>query len=198
MRYYRNAMIEPPTKTRRWFLFGATLIAALPLAACELENSYRQKLTITVYTPNGEVSGSSVIEIQWYFKMLLMPDGQYSCRQWGQPISVEVVRGRYVFGLLEHCSTTLAFDALLAPSDRRPTEETVSLVKASRKKVELISKLRPKMVVFDALNNSKIVKPLEPADFPVVFGAGYAFKSITLEITNEPVTKNRMPEIPIQ
>ncbi len=60
-----------------------SLLAVLSLAACKERFVWRQKIAVTVETPSGEVSGSSVSEVSWQENMF--KDG----RRWtlaGRPV----------------------------------------------------------------------------------------------------------------
>jgi hypothetical protein len=47
----------------------------------------------------------------------------------------------------------------------------------------------PMLVTFEDVTDPKSVRLVDPADLATSFGAGYALRKITLEITREPVTK---------
>jgi hypothetical protein len=48
----------------------------------------------------------------------------------------------------------------------------------------------PMLVTFEDVTDPKSVRLVDPADPATSFGAGYALREITLEITREPVTKD--------
>lgn len=165
-------------------------LSALGLAGCWPKSySWHQKLTVTVVTPSGEVSGSSVI----YEKVLLgqmpaMASGiSYTIK--GEATVVEVAPGKYLFALLSGLKT----EALAATVFRDdPNEEapiTFDRIMSIREVKSVPSDMYPMLVTFTDINDPKSVKEVKPGKLAEVFGAGYALKSVTVEITDEVVSK---------
>ena len=50
----------------------------------------------------------------------------------------------------------------------------------------------PMLVTFSNINFPKTVREVRPDQFSSIFGPGYGLKSITLEITDEPVTEGKV------
>ena len=63
--------------------------------------SRRQKLTVTVETPAGEVSGSSVSAVSWRKQWFRWDGMGWSYDLTGEAVVVEVAPGRYLFALLK-------------------------------------------------------------------------------------------------
>jgi hypothetical protein len=86
---------------RRTAMVGI-ILTALGLSGCKGSNSWHQKLTVTVSTPTGEVSGSSVSKVGISFAedAWLAPGYAYSAEQTGEAVVVEVSRGKFLFALL--------------------------------------------------------------------------------------------------
>ncbi|MBI2718450.1 MAG: hypothetical protein HYX36_06770 [Rhizobiales bacterium] len=53
----------------------------------------------------------------------------------------------------------------------------------------------PLLVTFGNLGNPASVREVKPSDLAASFGPGFALKSITLEITDEPVTEGRVESV---
>jgi len=53
----------------------------------------------------------------------------------------------------------------------------------------------PLLVTFSDVDDPKSLQKLDPDNLAAIFGEGYKLKSITLEITDEPVTKGRVEQV---
>jgi hypothetical protein len=65
-------------------------------------------------------------------------------------------------------------------------DKNLSNIRQSRR---VPRKFYPMLVTFADINNPASVREVDPANLAKIFGAGYKLKSITLEITDEKVTK---------
>jgi hypothetical protein len=83
----------------------AALLACLALTGCQTY-SWHQKMTVTVQTPSGEVSGSAVTAVRWS-KHWIQSDGMgWDYALAGEAVVVEVTPGHYLFALLRSAATT--------------------------------------------------------------------------------------------
>ena len=72
------------------------LLLPLLLAGCKEKFEWRQKMTVTVETPAGDVSGSSVSAVSWQEHAIRFPDGMgWHYNVTGEAVVVEVAPGRY-------------------------------------------------------------------------------------------------------
>ena len=155
--------------------------------------SWHQKLTVEIETPQGVVSGSSVVSVVWRSGPKILPDPpSVTHHYYGEATVVKLPNNRYVFALLKGASTlalrTFATSPLKDTTDSRivPASE----VNAHEGETHPVpTNAHPVLVTFDDINDPKTVKRVDPDDFVESFGAGYKLKAITLEITDEPVTK---------
>ena len=169
-------------------LMAATLV--LPLAGCAKTYRWRQKLTVTVATPTGDRSGSAVTEVRAKLTNSIGAGWGASVNRKGEAVVVDLGNGKYLFGLQGELTNYLAQTAFKdsLPSD---TVENIwaKLEQMQGSRVELSPSLYPMLVTFGDLTDPKSVKGVKPSDLAASFGPGYALKSITLEITDEPVTE---------
>jgi hypothetical protein len=173
-------------------------LAAVGLVGCG-GNSWHQKLTVTVNTPLGEVSGSSVSEVQ----LTLAEDAlwttsgyAYGASHSGEAVVVEVAPSKYLFAVLEENQKILALK--LIAGDRawgQPEKADLEKVEAHRGPVTLSSIDYPLLVTFANINDPKSVMEVKPDKLVESFGPGFALKSITLEITDEVVTKGQTEKV---
>lgn len=172
------------------------LLALLSLSGCE-RYSWRQKLTITVETPAGEVSASSVSEVRWA-KHWIQTDGMgWDYDLTGEAVVLEVTPGRYLFALLKGAGTT-EYMGSVAPASIAGLESRVidgalfDEVQDKRDRAAGVIAVPeyqyPLMVTFGDIADPKSVALVDPADLAASFGPGVRLKAVTLEVTEEPVT----------
>ncbi|MCY1126954.1 hypothetical protein OU426_08815 [Frigidibacter sp. RF13] len=177
-------------------------VALLALAGCKERYTWRQKMTVTVETPSGEVSGSSVSEVSWQEKLFYFPDGfHWNHDETGEAVVVEVTPGRYLFALLKSKDTT-EYLGSVAPASISGQQGRVvdpALFDEVRDKRDRAAGVivvpdyqYPLMVTFADLTDPTSVALIDPADLAASFGAEVMLKSVTLEVTGEPATKGRV------
>ncbi len=74
-------------------------------------------------------------------------------------------------------------------------KEAFRHVEKRKKPLIVPQKLAPFLVTFADVNDPTSVKQVDPHDQAASFGEGYSLKSITLEITDEPVTRGRVEKV---
>lgn len=155
--------------------------------------SWHQKLTVEIETPQGVVTGSSVVSVVWRSGPKILPDPpSVTHHYYGEATVVKLPNDRYVFALLKGASTlalrTFATSSLKDTTDSRivPASEVNAHDGETR---PVPTGTQPMLVTFTDINDPKTVKWIGPYDFVESFGEGYSLKAITLEITDEPVTK---------
>jgi len=186
-----------------WRLFFGSLILTGIVGYFYLDIKYptyswRQKLTIEVETPQGIVSGSSVVEVIWRavrdMPLVTAPRASFSIK--GEATVVALPNGQYLFALLDK-TQVLALRAF-AENELRPYNMT-NYLPAAAKVVQQKGQTRtlqpsnyPMLVMFTDINDSASVKQVDPANLAEQFGPGVSLKLTTITITNEPVTKGKI------
>ena len=166
------------------------LLAASSLTACSIfGTSWNRKITVVVDTPGGEVSASSVqsesISDQsgWW----VPPEARGAQRELrGEAVVLDLGQNRYLFALLGKPDTF----AVLAPSEA-PLQAASRLAKL-RGAHPIPKSEYPMFVTFTDTQNPMSVKEVKPETMSDTLGPGFALKSITLEITDEPVTDGKI------
>jgi hypothetical protein len=177
----------------------------LLLAGCgEDSQTWRQKLRVVVATPAGAVAGEAVaegfiIEVKG-MAALGRGEGVSGRITQGEATVVDLGDGRYLFALLgpNDASWYLPFHTFLNgfPSPKWETYVKAAHEFALVKGPQAVPPLKyPLLVTFGDINNPKTVKQVDPANLAASFGPGYALKSITLEITDEPVTEGEVEKV---
>ncbi|MGJ8573382.1 MAG: hypothetical protein ACSHXI_22075 [Hoeflea sp.] len=171
------------------------LIAGLLLGGCGNYNAWHQKLFVTVETPDGVKTGSSVVLVGLHDttgnEWMTLPQARGARYELtGEAVVLELAPGRYLFALLKG----LPYATNVFFPDEPPVETAPALaeMRASR---ELSPKQYPLLVTFADIDDPASVQRVDPDDLAAHFGPGYALSSITLAITDEKVTKGRVEAV---
>jgi hypothetical protein len=195
---------------RRNFLkmIGLGSVAAA-LSGC-WGNSYtwNQKLTVKVQTPDGVKSGSAVTRVTASVgKHFISGDSRVlTFGVGGEATIVDLGHGKYLFAALASSGPSATeYLAELTFADVihvDPSKEQIARLNDLYQAVTTVqgshpvpTKNYPLLVNFTDINGPKTVKEVKPGQMSEAFGTGYSLKSITLEITTEPVTRGAIQKI---
>lgn len=183
------------------------LALCLPLSGCDLlfdfpEWQWRQKLTVSVMTPEGMKIGSAVTSARIAFPPKWTGVGDAAGMQQGgvtgEAVVVDLGEGRYVFALLQGYTEWTAYTAFFPELEGKPLSKTEmgsyldQMVASTGQTRELRRKDYPLLVTFDDINDPATVRRVEPGDLSASFGASFRLNAITLSITEEPVTEGKI------
>ena len=190
---------------RRRVLKGVMAIAAaLPVAGCEtlFPWHWRQKLVLTVETPSGVATGSAVTAVSWSRNYVFKDGPSYYSDVTGEATVVDLGGGRFLFALLSNSNdsgyTADLFKKLVRfgrEEELRGARNIFHAVQNSVGPQTVPPQLYPMLVTFGDITDPKTVVEVKPDDLATHFGAGVALKSITLEITDEPVTEGVVEKV---
>ena len=172
--------------------------------------SWRYKMTVTVETPEGEISGSAVREMSNSTPLISLPDVGNPASVRGEAVVVNMGERGVLFALISSDSDMefyTAFRKLWPHGGSTPEGIKFYSELPVGTKVELQPggfRGHPKLVTFTDMNDPKSVtlaqewafdrenrrykKRLKADRMEELFGEGVKLKDITLEITDEPVT----------
>lgn len=175
----------------------------------------RYQLTAEVETPEGVRTGSSVIAVTWAMSRTSPPLGGSSYSVEGEAVAVDLPGGQTLFVLLRSATDVdwaawvikriptagKAEQAKPSPSERAEQiaseERYLDLVRADRgvhavwrpaPPHNLPGLSIPYFVRFRDLADPKSVEQVAPDDLASTFGPGYRLKSLTVQVTDDPVT----------
>lgn len=192
---------------KRRDVMGLVGVAAI-LAGCGNTYTWNQKLTVTVDTPDGPKSGSSVVQVSATVgKPNILSQAVVSYKVSGEATVVDLGNGKYLFALLSsggefmpteywaaHC-----FQAQLVKEFSYGSEEKLSALftkfKTFRGSCQMVGERQPLLVTFRDISDPKSVVQVKPDKLAEVFGQGFALKSISLEITEEAVGKGSIEKL---
>lgn len=194
-----TAPLEPNRRAldpMRAFLRSLIVIVLplLVLTGCFDKYVVRQKVELSVQTPIGEKTTSSVEEISYTPPLLKGPAAGFdnaTITRRGEAVVLEVAPGRYLFALLsDNRDPWNVFFPGEAP--QATVEKFKTMTGATR---ELPSSQYPLLVTFDDINDPASVKRVDPANLETTFGPGYRLNGITLSLTKEPVTEGEVEKV---
>ena len=172
------------------------MLAAILLSACGPDAKYRYKMVVEVETPDGIKAGHAVREVHYYEGGgFMFGEGRPQMRLTGEAVAIDLPRGRTLFALLtgrdgyedySHNGISAIFrvmDRDIGP--KGGPHELWPKVPVIR---EPITDPVPALVTFRDMRDPKSIELVDPDDLGKSFGPGYRLKSITIEVTDEPVT----------
>jgi hypothetical protein len=165
--------------------------------------SWRQKIEVTVSTPEGKVSGSSVMAVTWGDSPDILPDPpRVYHHSSGEAVVVEFSGNRHLFALITR-SDSLALRVF--GKDNFPKHipyATDSLLPAAADVNDHFGETRsltpdqyPLLVNFGDIKDPASVRRVDPQNLAASFGAGYRLEGISITITYEPVTEGKVEAV---
>ncbi len=165
-------------------------LVGLMLSGCwGNEDVWKQKITVTVATPSGDQVESAVTEITRGYQSF-MGAGGYSHMQ-GEAVVLEIQPRKYLFALIHEDQKNLAQTVFQKSLPKDTPQALNAITKMQGEKAMIPGGLYPMLVTFKNISDPRSVIEVKPydRDFAEAFGPGVRLKSITLEITDEPVTE---------
>jgi hypothetical protein len=155
---------------------------------------WRQKLSLVVETPAGEVTGSSVSAVRVEMgPNLFMDSPSIGVEFVGEAAFVEVAPGRYLFALVSN-GPGWASDTFAPASVERSFTGRMGMIEQSLgdPPKDIPRDHWPMLVTFDDVTKPETVREVDPEDLAAVFGEGVRLQAVTLEITEEEVTVGQL------
>lgn len=186
--------IGPTSRAKAWLrslLILPFVLAAL--AGCnpfDRGSAWQQRLVLEVDTPDGVVSGGSVVAASIWKRWAVGFSGpMLGSDITGEASFVQVAPGQYLFALLDNGTPGLPLELFF--SDPKPSvwEQGERLERMTGEVVVVPSAEYPQLVTFTDVNDPTSVQPVDPADLAATFGAGFRLSRMALTITDEPVTE---------
>ncbi len=171
------------------------LLAVTALAGCRDLYEWRQKLTVTVATPQGDRTGTSVSSVRALFGPVWLAATEVSYRLSGEAVVVELPDRHVLVALIDHDGQA----ELLASAfkDKLPAsrKEWLQLIAGLKGVASVPDKALPVFVLFRDPSTPASARIVPPDAFRAELGQGYALKSVTVGITAEPETFGRVKDV---
>jgi hypothetical protein len=155
---------------------------------------WRQKLTVTVETPEGLKSGSAVTEVTVHHNRIFKDGAEWQTDLRGEAVVVDLGSNKFLFVLLgtadePQSMERLAQEIMFGQNTPRTGEEMYERIQATQGVMLVPESLYPVFVTFENLNDPASVKPAFPAALDTTFGLGHKLRSVQIEVTEEVQTK---------
>ena len=112
----------------------------------------------------------------------------------GEASFVEIAPGRYLFALLGNGAEQIPYYTFF-PADDKDRERQATELETMRGTREVPRDRWPLLVTFTDIDDPASVLKVDPDNLAASFGPGVALKRITLEITDENVTKGKVETV---
>jgi len=203
-------MRQAPLRLNRRQAIGAVL-GSLSLAGCGNSASFRYKLTLTVETPEGVKSGFGVVQME--ARNVSVPASGTPSRAIGEAIYVDLGKGQRPIIALVGAPVGFAGRDLRWAEGKPNVVALLNLYGEPAKPgesfldhVRQVGRLRgsraltvdqlPLLVTFADINDPKSIIRIDPHDLPSALQRDVRWKSITFEITSEPVSTGIQKRLP--
>lgn len=199
-----------------WGYVLFVLISAINWFAPTHIEPFRYRITVEVETPQGLVTGSAVRENRISVGRTIN-GGLFQSKIRGEAVVVDLPNGETLYALLDsnigkdHPLFWLRPQMKDCPSGmdedyRSCLRRNVDAMLASPGKIVEVPKVRkigarvtaqyPRIVRFRNPNDPSSVEFIEPESLPGIFGHGYSFKRITVQISNDKITTDISKRLP--
>ncbi len=170
------------------------LLAVTALAGCRDLYEWRQKLTVTVTTPQGDRTGTSVSSVRALFGPVWLAATEVSYRLSGEAVVVELPDRHVLVALIDHGQAELLARAF---KDKLPAsrKEWLPMLAGLKGVGAVPDKAMPVFVLFSDPSTPASARIVPPDGFARELGAGYALKSVTVGVTDEAETFGRVKEV---
>ena len=168
-------------------------LAEVFLGVGHVRHEWNQKLTLTVATPDGPKTGAAVVTVAAIFgKQLSGNEVVYGHK--GEATVVEVAPGTYLFALLGGTDERF-FRAARDRFKGKERGEWLYDIPKQTEPVELTGDAVPLLVTFTDITDPTTVTRVDPTNLAASFGPGVSLTSVTLAVTEEPVTEGRVEAV---
>ena len=175
-------------------LLGSVIL----LTACSDGGNWHEKLAIEVETPEGIKRAHSVLAMKKWVNTGFfgaMDQHRAQTRFSGEAVVLEVSPGRYLFVLLTNFSSLSRMTFHYSQGYPRDFVRWTKAMEDLRARRDVPRNNYPLMVTFADIADPATVTRVDPDNLAATFGPGHALKSLTLEVTDEPVTEGRVEKV---
>lgn len=159
--------------------------------------TWRYKMTVTVETPEGLKTGSAVREVTYKNGPKILPDVAGS--NWkvdGEAVVVDLGHGKYLFAMMDvNGSYQIVYDVF--PYAAKSVHDHIRYYKSLTGQKKTLEKSQyPTLVTFADIKDPKTVTQVDQNNLSATLGAGVTLKDITIEMTDETITRDVNDQLP--
>lgn len=196
------------------FRLVAILCAALALVGCGYDASYRYKLTLSLDTPDGVKTASTVVEIGYWkvsfpahgwpnevtgqaLYLDLGPSRRPLVALLSRIVRVDEAATRHFAPWAQDDPTGVFADACLGGSEGRDPVELARLInERCRRSLPITTADLPDLVTFADVNRPQSLLLVDPNNLEATLGPNVSWQSMTMEATDEPLTQGIEKHLP--
>jgi hypothetical protein len=190
-----------PITSLSFLRLAAIILIGVCLTGCGKSESYRYKLTLAINTPQGVKRASSVVEVLFWDVSIPARGTMHKLR--GEALYLDLGPGaRPLIALLTSqlhpkYGNDLRWSRDAGPGGKLLSDgpilpdllDYVAQLARARGPHKITPSDLPDLVTFADVNNSATVIEVDPNNLQAALGADVSWSEITLESTDEPVTK---------
>jgi len=150
-------------------LIALGLLPLLLLPGCRTRHDWAQKTTLTMETPQGQITASSVVEVTAWFGRLPATSTEVEYRVDGAPIVLEL-GPRQVLHVSQTGAAELFYKAAKDRFDGLHRRDWLKQIPKQTEPVELTEELRPELTVQGYIGDQYGKETLDPYDPDAVLG----------------------------
>ncbi len=165
---------------------------AVLLTGCAKKADWHQKMVLYFDTPDGPITASSVIRVDFTGAMAWAGDLNHDHTDLIGEAVVADLGGRYLFALIEEDAGRMIVRALPQDKKEQSFKSSIIWIKKQTEPLELPMSLWPRMVTFKDVKNPTTVELVDPANIAAAFNDGFSLSRVTIQVTEEPLTKGRV------
>lgn len=189
--------IRPTSRAQSWLrplLMLPFVLAAL--AGCnpfDRGSAWQQRLVLEVETPEGVVSGGSVVAVRiWKSWALGFSGPMLGSDITGEASFVQVAPGQHLFALLDNGTPGLPLKLFFSDPKSSVWERGEMLESMTGEVVAVPLEEYPQLVTFTDVNDPTSVQSVDPANLAANFGTGVKLRGIRVEINRDNAISQRL------
>jgi hypothetical protein len=174
---------------------GVLLAVSALLSGCNKQERRRYQMAVTVETPQGEISGVSVRQLTLDIppNILMLGEDKPQFYMQGEAVAIDLPNDQTLFALLSGADGDVDYGSRILDRinmwNEPPSTPAQSLYPEAPKTQGLArTNPLPMLVTFKDIKDPTSVQRVDPDDLAASFGKGYRLKTITVQVTDEPVT----------
>lgn len=176
------------------FIIGLLIFAAYKYGFFGIWN---YKVTVNVETPEGIRQGSAVRSVRVLRTFTLLGTSPVDKNPIGEAVAIDLGKQGYLFATTGFDDYTILFEAFPPPNKAGLSFEGIRYYnKIGNVKASLDLQKYPFLVAFKDIKNPLSVFRVTQENSEQVIGQGVRIRSVTVEMTKEPVTKRIMTILP--